>query len=598
MEEYRPPIEEIRFAMKHLARIDEIAKLPAYDSVDGDLIDNVLAEAGKFMSEVISPLNRVGDTEGAQLVDGRVVMPPGFREAYKKLCESGWTSIASDPDYGGSGLPFTINAAIYEMFASANMAFVLCPALADGVTHAVASHATEDLKATFLRPLVEGRWTGTMDLTEPEAGSDLGALRCQAIKQDDGSYSIKGNKIFITFGDHDLAENIIHLVLARTHDAPAGSRGISLFIVPKVRVNEDGKLGEDNGIRVLSVEHKLGIHASPTCVLSFGEDAPCLGYLVGEENSGLQHMFTMMNRERIVVGAQGFAVAQRAYQQSVEYACEREQGRAPGDELAPGQRSRIVQHPDVRRMLMTMRAQLEAMRGLLYETAAAVDIGSHHPDAEMRSARADELALITPIVKAWLTDLGAEITSLAMQVHGGVGYIEETGVAQHFRDARIAPIYEGTNGVQAMDLVTRKIAMDDGRVVQRRLEAMKKTVSALEASSPQLSSLADPLRAGIDALERTTAWLLDRRGNDVRAPAAGASPYLRLFGTVEGAHGLARGALAAQSEKPADWSPGFLSAKLTTARFYLEQLLPVAIGLVPAITAGAETLFEINAEDL
>ena len=597
MNEYEAPLEDMRFAMKHSARLAEITSLDALDAADLEMVDGLLEESGRFAREVISPLNRIGDTEGAKLIDGQVVLPTGYKEAYRGLIEAGWNRIASEEEFGGAGLPFCVHTAVIEMFGAANMAFSMCAGISDGAIHLIAEHASDDLKAIYLEKMVLGEWTGCMDLTEPEAGSDLGALRCQATVQSDGSYQIHGTKVFISFGDHDLAENVIHLVLARTPDAPAGSRGISLFLVPKFLVNPDGSLGPSNGIETVSLEHKLGIRVSPTCVLSYGASEPCEGYLIGSENSGLMAMFTMMNRERIYVGNQSLAISQRAYQQALEYAQEREQGRAVGDTPAKGARSKIIEHPDVRRMLMTMRAQIEAMRGMIYALAAQSDISAAHPDQATRDAAANRFALITPVVKAWFSDLGVEITSLGIQVHGGVGYIEETGAAQHFRDARIPPIYEGTNGVQAMDLVMRKLGLEEGRTLATFLDELRSVSSDLGKTEAG-SDLEAGLSRGIEALADATKWLQERMGSDPRALAAGASPYLRLFGVVAGAAELASQAVAAAVEDPAGWSPGFIEGKTATARFFIEQLLPQALGLLPAITAGSDNLFAIEASKL
>jgi alkylation response protein AidB-like acyl-CoA dehydrogenase len=595
--ESKAQIDDICFALKHSARIDELAELPAFDHFDTEMLRDLMTEAGRFMSEVISPLNRIGDEQGATLEAGKVVLPNGYKQAYDALIEAGWNRVSGAEEYGGAALPFCIQTVVTSMFGAANMAFAMCTGLSDGAVHAVAAHATDEDKVRFLEKLIMGEWTGSMDLTESEAGSDLGRLRCAAVPQADGTYHIKGTKIFISWGDHELTENVIHLVLARTPDAPAGSRGISLFIVPKFRVAADGSIGEENGVRTVSLEHKMGIRVSPTCVISYGEMTPSIGHLIGEENLGLVYMFTMMNRERIFVGNQGLSIAERAYQQAVEYARERVQGRAAGKTLAPGEVATIIEHPDVRRMLMTMKSKIEAMRGLLYATARDADLADEHPDPEVRAQAENRMALTTPVVKSWLTDTGVEVTSLALQVHGGVGYIEETGAAQHYRDARIAPIYEGTNGIQAMDLVGRKLMLDDGKAVADYLEQLRGTARALEASH-NLKDLTSGFSEGVDALAGATHWLQQRVGVDPRDVAAGATPYMQMFGAIAGAGCLADLALAAEGETSGEWSAEFLQSRATLARFYIRQLVPPAIGLAAAVTAGADDLFEIEASAL
>ena len=594
MSESQAPIDDICFALKHSARIGELAELKAFEHFDTDMLRDLITEAGRFMSEVISPLNRIGDEQGATLEAGKVVLPDGYKQAYDALIEAGWNRVSGAEEYGGAALPFCIHTVVISMFGAANMAFAMCTGLSDGAVHAVAAHATDEDKARFLKKLIMGEWTGSMDLTEADAGSDLGRLRCQAVPQPDGSYHIKGTKIFISWGDHELTDNVIHLVLARTPDAPAGSRGISLFIVPKFRVRADGSIGEDNGVRTVSLEHKMGIRVSPTCVLSYGETTPSVGHLIGEENLGLVYMFTMMNRERIFVGNQGLSIAERAYQQAVEYAQQRVQGRAAGKTLSPGEEATIIEHPDVRRMLITMKSKIEAMRGLLYATSRDADIAAEHPDPEVRARAESRMALTTPVVKSWLSDTGVEVTSLALQVHGGVGYIEETGAAQHYRDARIAPIYEGTNGIQAMDLAGRKLLLDDGRAVAGYLDQLRGTAKELEAS-PKLKDLATGFSEGIEALAEATLWLQQRVGVEPRDVAAGATPYMQMFGAIAGAGCLADLALAAEGESSGEWSTDFLQSRATLARFYIRQLVPPAIGLVAAVTAGAENLFEMDA---
>jgi len=599
MDEYRAPLQDIRFVLEHIVDLSGLAALPGFEHAEPDVVAGLLEEAGKFTSEVLSPLNRSGDLEGARLLDGQVVTPSGFREAYQKFTAAGWGSVGLDEAYGGGGLPHAVAIAVQEMVQSANMSFGLCPALGEGAIEALQHHGSDTLKAAFLPRLVPGAWAATMNLTEPQAGTDLGALRCSAERADDGSYRIRGTKIFITFGDHDLTENVVHLVLARTPDAPAGPRGISCFLVPKYLVGPAGELGERNDVRVVSLEHKLGIHGSPTCVMSFGEADGAVGYLIGEENRGLQYMFTMMNHERIFVGCQGVALAQRAYQEASAYARERRQGRAVGGELAPGESSPIVDHADVRRMLLTIRSGVEAARCLLYVTAGTGDRAERHPDPQQRKRCAEQLALLTPVAKAWCTELGVELTSLAMQVFGGMGYVEETGVPQLYRDVRITPIYEGTNGVQAMDLVTRKLPMEGGAVVRGYLAEIRELCGGIGDAADPLAAARDSLLRATGALADASAWLLARMESDPRSVAAAATPYLMMFGEVAGGRYLLQAALEARRQLAAGRGEGgFLRDKITVARFYAEQILPRAVARLPAVTAGADTLFAIDAGGL
>jgi len=563
--EYRPPLEDIGFVLRHVVDYEAIAKLEPFAHADLDTALGLLEEAGRFMADVVAPTNHPGDVEGSHRnEDGTVTTPAAFEQAYRQYVEAGWGAVPFDPEFGGGGFPWTIAIALQEQLNTANVAFAMLPLLTQGAIDMLAHHGSPEQQARYLPKMVTGEWTGTMNLTEPDAGSDVGALRTRAEPTGDGSYAITGTKIFITFGEHDLAENIIHLVLARTPGAPPGTKGISCFIVPKVL--EDGTR---NAVRCLSIEHKMGIKASPTCVLEYDG---AIGYLVGDENAGMRYMFTMMNNARLSVGVEGLALAERAYQQAAAFGRERRQGRAPG--AAPGTQSPIVDHPDVRRMLLTMRALTQAMRALCYVNAEALDLARHHPDEDVRT-RADERAdVLTPITKAWCTDMGVEVTSLAIQVHGGMGFIEETGVAQHLRDARITPIYEGTNGIQAMDLVGRKLPIRAGGAVIDLLDEMAATDGGPE--------LAD----AVTALREATDWLLARGLQDPTDALAGATPYLRMFGLVVGGWLLARSALV----------PDANDAKRTTARFYCTQLLPAARGLLPAVTAGAEDLLSIPAD--
>ncbi len=593
MSTYTAPLRDIAFTLEHLAGLPELVTWDDFSHADPDLLYGALDEAARFISEVVAPTNVVGDETGSRLNDdGTVTTPKGFKEAYARFVESGWGTLPFPSAFGGQDLPWVVGMAVAEMLKSANTAWSLCPMLTHSAIDALMHHGTPEQQATYLEKLVTGEWTGTMLLTEPEAGSDVGALRAKAAPAGDGTWKITGSKIFITWGEHDFAENIVHLVLARTPGAPPGTRGISLFIVPKYLVDADGTLGERNDIKAVSLEHKVGIHASPTCVMAMGDDGDgAVGYLVGEENRGMQYMFTMMNNARVGVGIEGLSLTERAYQQALEYARVRRQGRAVG---APKtESSLIIEHPDIRRMLMTMKAHIEAMRGLVYVTSAMVDRSRHHPDESMRERYVEMLALLTPVAKAWPTDRGVEMTSLGIQIHGGMGYVEETGAAQHWRDSRVAPIYEGTNGIQAIDLVLRKIPMHNGRVVRDFLAEIAALDSELDAAGDLFELMREALSEGRSALEGATEWLL--MCEDPNDALAGATPYLEMFGIVTGGWLLAKGALAASKELEERSDP-FLRAKIATAHFYCTQLLPRAAGLMPAVIAGAGDLFEIEPE--
>ena len=595
MSDYSAPTKDMRFVLNHIAGLGELASFEAYQEATPDLVDAVLEEASKLARDVIAPLNTVGDAQGSVLENGAVKTPDGFKEAYRQYVEGGWNGLAFDPGFGGQGLPFVLGLAVQEAITSANMSFSLCPMLNVGAVEAVTAHGSDALKATYLEKMIAGEWTGTMNLTEPQAGSDVGALKTKAEPQADGSYRIKGTKIFITYGDHDMAENVLHLVLARLPGAPAGTKGISLFLVPKYLVNEDGSPGAANDLKCVSVEHKLGIHASPTCVMSFGDNDNCVGYLIGEENRGMACMFTMMNNARINVGLQGVAIAERAYQHALAYAQERVQGAAIDDpERKP---ATIIHHADVRRMLMTMKAMTEACRAIVYRTAAAVDRSHHAPDEEARRAAEGEADLLTPIAKAFSTDMGVEIASLGVQVHGGMGFVEETGAAQHLRDARIAPIYEGTNGIQALDLVGRKLNMAGGAHWKKLLEEMRDFALDLRGDN-QLAGFGPYLEDGVDALENASQWLVSNGVDGLRDTAGAATPYLKMFGTVLGGYLMARSAQAAQAELGNGGDGAFLNAKLATARFYMEQIMPQAAALLGPVTRGSEALFAIPEEHM
>ncbi|MFZ9635472.1 MAG: acyl-CoA dehydrogenase, partial [Alphaproteobacteria bacterium] len=536
---YAPPLAEMRFALEEMAGLGRLRALDADGHLDHATLDQVLGEAARLARDAIAPLNHSGHRAGARLDNGVVRTPPGWRQAYGAFVEGGWNALPFAPEHGGQGMPWAVATAVHEMWESASLAFALCPLLTAGATDLLQAHGSEAQKAKYLPRMVEGSWTGTMNLTEPQAGSDVGALRTRATPDGD-RWRIVGQKIYITYGDHDLTENVIHMVLARTPGAPAGSRGISLFIVPKFLVGEDGRPGARNDLRVVSLENKLGIHASPTCVMAYGDDGGAIGELVGEENRGLEYMFTMMNNARLAVGLQGVAIAERAFQQARAYALSRVQSRELGSR-DPGPVP-IVRHPDVRRMLMTMRTGIEAARGLAYLAATELDLSRRHPDEAARAAHQARVDLLIPVVKAWATDLGVEIASMGVQVHGGMGFVEETGAAQHYRDARILPIYEGTNGIQANDLVFRKLGRDAGAAAASFLDEARADADALAAhAGDDAAAIVARLRAGLDALAAAPRAMVALQAASPRRAAAGASPYLRLFGLVAGGHVLARG---------------------------------------------------------
>ncbi|AIX99675.1 hypothetical protein ART_0077 [Arthrobacter sp. PAMC 25486] len=589
MSQYQPPIADIAFALEHVVGYPDIAKLPGFEHADLDTVVELLEQCGEFMAEAVAPLNQQGDVQGSHLQpDGTVVTPDGFKEAYQQYVDAGWGSVPLPEEYGGGGFPRTIGLAIQEMFNSANLAFSLCPLLTQGAIDALLHYGDEAMKNRYLPKMVSGEWTGTMNLTEPQAGSDVGALTTKAVKNADGSYAITGQKIFITYGDHDMAEQIVHLVLARTPGAPEGTRGISCFIVPKFHINDDESLGERNGVQTVSLEHKMGIHASPTCVLSY-ENAT--GYLIGEENKGMRIMFVMMNAARLGVGAQGLAVAERAYQQSLQYAQQRQQGLAPG---ATGTSSAIIDFPDVRRMLMTQRASIAALRYLILLDASYVDHSTNDPDPGVR-ARADEIVgLLTPICKSFGTDLGNELTSLALQIHGGMGFIEETGAAQHVRDVRIAAIYEGTNGIQAADLVGRKLGVRGGDSVLEFHATMREIDAELAAAGADFAGIRSELDRQFTTLETATKWMLRTGQGDPNSVLAGSTPYLRMWGLCTSAWMLARAAVAAAKTDDARLA----NEQLVLARFYAQQLLPQCASLLGAATAGADDLFALDANSL
>jgi 3-(methylsulfanyl)propanoyl-CoA dehydrogenase len=579
---YRAPVSDIAFALNHGAGFKQALTEGIYGDLSEDVVDAVLAEAGKLATEVIAPLNVVGDRKGVEFKDGTVATAPGWKEAYHAWATAGWNGLAAPAQWGGQELPQAVNAACLEMWNSAAMAFGIGPVLTMAAIDALTAHGSDELKRAYLPKLVAGEWTGTMQLTEPQAGSDVGALRTKAERAGDGTYRLTGQKIFITYGEHDLADNIVHLVLARLPDAPAGSRGVSLFLVPKFLLNADGSLGGRNDVRAHSIEHKLGIHGSPTCTMMFGDKGGAVGYLIGEENRGLACMFTMMNQARLAVALQGVGIAERATQQALAYARERRQGRAAG--LNEGA-SPIIMHPDVKRMLLTMRALTGAARAIAYATAVAIDRAHRSRDETARATAHERASLLTPIAKAFATDIGCEVSSLGVQVHGGMGYIEETGAAQHFRDARIAAIYEGTNGIQAIDLVTRKLPMSDGNAVRAYIDELRATADAVKAANdPAFGATAARLTDAIDSLARATEWLL--KAPQSEAALAGATPYLRLFAHAAGGALLVKEALAAIRMA----GDGSAPARVALARFFAENIAVTAGGLERAVTDGGTSV--------
>ncbi|MEM1140600.1 MAG: acyl-CoA dehydrogenase, partial [Pseudomonadota bacterium] len=558
----------------------------------------VMTEAGRLSDEVLAPLNWSGDREGASLKDGVVTTPSGFNEAYQKFAEGGWAGLSYDPEYGGQGLPQTLSTAVMECWQAANLSFGLSPTLTLGAIEALEAHGSEDQKQTFLPKLNAGTWTGTMNLTESHAGSDVGALRSKAVPNGDGTFSITGTKIYITYGEHDMAENIVHLVLARLPDAPIGTRGISLFLVPKYHVNADGSLGERNDVQCVGLEEKLGIHGSPTCVMAFGEKGGATGTLIGRENKGMACMFTMMNNARLAVGVQGLAMGERAYQKAHAFALERKQGKLFGLQHQSADMVPIIQHPDVRRMLLDMRAKVEAARAICLANAFAIDEArTAANDEDKRRAKLREELLI-PLSKAWSTDIGCEVASTGIQVHGGMGYVEETGAAQFLRDARITPIYEGTNGIQAIDLVTRKLPMEGGEAVQSFIREMRMTAGELQRHDVHgLKEMGVLLARNLESVEATTQFLLEKIGSAPTEALSGATPYLDQLGTIAGAHYLGLGAIAAakQIEASPDASQ-FYRSRLVTARYFFDSVLPRVEGLVSAITTGRSTFLDLEVD--
>jgi len=570
---YRAPVADIAFALKHAAGLDAALAEGLYGELDESTVDAVLEEAGKFASDVIAPLNTIGDKFGTPFKDGNVTTPPGWKEAYASWAAAGWNGLAAPIDYGGQDLPHALNAACIEMWNSASMAFGIGPVLTMAAVDALYAYGNDDLKQQYLEKLVSGEWMGTMQLTEPQAGSDVGALRTKAERAGDDTYLITGQKIFITYGEHDLTDNIIHFVLARLPDAPPGTRGTSLFLIPKILPD-----GTRNDLRAHSVEHKLGIHASPTCTMVYGDEGGAVGFLIGKEHKGMACMFTMMNRARLAVGLQGVAIAERAQQQALAYARERRQGAAGA----------IINYPDVKRMLLTMRGLTGAARAICYQTGVAIDRSLREKSETARKAAHERASLLTPVAKAFSTDIGIEVASLGVQIHGGMGYIEETGAAQHFRDARIAAIYEGTNGIQALDLVARKVPLEDGKTVGLYLDELRATIADVQASNaPAFGDTAARLTEVVDSLERATQWLLAQKGS--QSALAGATPYLRLFGNAAGGCLLANQALAALRLN-ADGA-----GRAALARFFADNIAVQASGLERSVTAGGDSIIQADA---
>ncbi|MFU2489718.1 acyl-CoA dehydrogenase [Thauera sp. WH-1] len=596
MSNYNAPLRDMQFVMRELADLDAVTQLPGNEEVSADLVDAILEEADKFASGVLAPLNWTGDQEGAKWNDGVVNTAPGWKEAYKQFSESGWSAIACDPNYGGQGLPKLLSTGVMEMWKSANMAFSLCPMLTTGAIEALMLRGTDAQKDTYLPKMISGEWTGTMNLTEPQAGSDLAAVRTKAEPQGDGTYKIFGQKIFITYGEHDLTDNIIHLVLARLPDAPEGVKGISLFVVPKFLVNADGSLGARNDVHCVSIEHKLGIHASPTAVLAFGDKGGAIGTLVGEPNRGLEYMFIMMNEARFAVGMEGLALSERAYQHALQYAKDRIQGTDAG--VRGGPKVNILHHADVRRLLMTMKSKTEAMRALAYVVGAAIDMAHHHGDEGVRAQNQAFVDLMIPVVKGWCTENSIEVTSDGVQVHGGMGFIEETGAAQHFRDARITTIYEGTTAIQANDLIGRKIARENGVTIAgvvRQMRAVEAELGGVEGEA--FVAIRKSLGAGIAAVEEAVAYILATYSGNIKAASVGSVPFLKLLGVVAGGWQMARAALVSKRKLEAgEGEASFYQTKIVTARFYADHVLAQAPGLAYTVVNGAAGALELAEE--
>ena len=591
---FATPVRDMRYALDHMAGFDALQRSGAFEDLSDDLVSAILEEMGKYCDNEVAPLNWTSDQQGAVLENGVVRTTPGFDGAYRQYVEGGWNSLAFPEEAGGQGLPSTLAVALVDALNGACMSFAIGTTLTTGAVKAIKAVGTDAQKKLYLEKMVSGEWTGTMNLTEPQAGSDLSGVRTKAEPLGDGRYKISGQKIYITYGDHDLTENIVHLVLARLPDAPEGTGGISMFLVPKVHVNEDGLLGERNDVQCVGLEEKMGLHGSPTCVMAFGEKGECYGTLLGEENKGLRNMFIMMNSARLDVGMQGVGVAEAAYQRALAYAQERRQGRAPG--VKSGDQIAIYEHPDVRRMIYSMKSLVEASRGICYANAVAYDLARHAPDEATRKEAAALEGLLTPISKAWSTDRANEVTSIGVQVHGGMGYVEETGAAQHMRDARIAAIYEGTNGIQAMDLVGRKLQGDGGAAARAFIQNVKEQgIIAKAAKRDDLTHIGARLLEAADALEASTDWLLEAAKSGQDDVLAGATPYLKQFGNVAGGYYLARGAVASALASNAGVDDkAYHEAKISLAGFYADVYLTEAIGLTASVTAGGGTVARLD----
>ncbi len=592
MSDFFAPQRDLKFAIEALVGLDDLATLPGFEDVNGDLVDAILEEAGRFASEALAPLNVPGDRQGSVLNDGKVTTPDGFKEAYQQFIEAGWNGLTSDPEYDGQGLPIVLGSATSEIWQAANMSFALGPMLTASAAKAINNHGTDEQRETFLRKLISGEWTGTMNLTEPQAGSDLSAVATKAEPQGDGSYKLFGQKIFITWGDHDCTENVVHTVLARLPDAPEGVKGISLFIVPKFLVNKDGSLGDRNDVECVSLEHKLGIHASPTAVMGYGNNGGATGYLVGEANRGLVYMFTMMNDARLAVGVQGCAIAERAYQHALTYAKDRVQGRPVGQKS--GERVAILHHPDVRRMLLTMKSQIEAMRALHLVASMHLDFAKRAVDDELRRHHQSRSDLLIPVVKGWCTEVGFDLAALGVQVHGGMGFIEETGAAQYLRDARIATIYEGTTGIQANDLVGRKMAGDDGESLGELVADIRAFESQLRSvGNPQLDVVADCLSTANANMERAVGETAQRLKTNPAGAMASSVTLLMLVGYVVGGWQMARSAQVALEKIDLGEEKEFHNGKLNTALFYLQHILPKTHALADSCLASPDPLLSM-----
>jgi acyl-CoA dehydrogenase len=592
MSDYFAPLKDMQFVIEELADLSAVAALPGYEDASPDLVEAVLEQAGVLANEVFAPLNHVGDEHGTRIEGGVVVSPPGYAEAYRQFVDNGWQGIGKSTEIGGQGLPFLLHSAVAEMWYASNMSFALCPLLTSGAIEAIETHAPQGLRDLYLPRMISGEWTGTMNLTEPQAGTDLAAIKTRA-ERDGDRYRVHGQKIFITWGEHELSDNIVHLVLARLPDAPPGVKGISLFLVPKYLANADGSRGERNDLRVVSVESKMGIHSSPTCVMAYGDNDGAIGYLVGEEHNGLACMFTMMNNARLEVGMQGVAISERACQHAAAFARERVQGVARGH----SERSTIIHHPEVRRMLMQMRATTEAGRAMAYYASAQTDLAHHAESLEDRQRFQRRVDLVIPIVKGWCTEMAQEVTYTGVQVHGGMGFIEETGAAQHTRDARILTIYEGTTGIQALDLMGRKMLRDQGAAMRELIEELRVSGREFAAAGEDLSSIAKQFDIALDALERATGDYLENASADPDRGSAVGVDYLMLAGHLTGGWLMGRAAMAARRHIDSGSQDGFYRRKIKTAVYFAERVLPRSQSLASMIAAGSASTMAIGADE-